>query len=30
VQGRFAVLQAEANAWLAAGALADTALENFK
>jgi outer membrane protein len=30
VQGRFAVLQAEANAWLAAGSLATAALENFK
>jgi outer membrane protein len=30
IQGRFAVLQAEASAWLAAGSLADVALENFK
>lgn len=30
IQGRFAVLQAEASAWLAAGSLADAALENFK
>ena len=30
VQSRFAVLQAEANVWLAGGALADRALENFK
>ena len=30
IQGRFAVLQAEATAWLAAGSLADAALENFK
>lgn len=30
IQGRFAVLQAEASAWLAAGALADAALETFK
>ena len=30
IQGRFAVLQAEVSAWLAAGSLADAALENFK
>lgn len=30
IQGRFAVLQAEASAWLAAGSLADAALDNFK
>ena len=30
IQGRFAVLSAEASAWLAAGSLADAALENFK
>jgi outer membrane protein len=30
IQGRFAVLQAEASAWLAAGSLADAAIENFK
>ena len=30
IQGRFAVLAAEASAWLAAGSLADAALENFK
>ncbi|MBP9946102.1 MAG: TolC family protein [Vicinamibacteria bacterium] len=30
IQARFAVLQAESSAWLAAGSLADTALENFK
>ena len=30
IQGRFAVLSAEASAWLAAGSLADVALENFK
>ncbi len=30
IQGRFAVLQAEASAWLSAGSLADAALENFK
>jgi outer membrane protein TolC len=30
IQVRFAVLQAEASAWLAAGSLADAALENFK
>jgi outer membrane protein len=30
IQGRFAVLSAEASAWLAVGALADAALENFK
>ena len=30
IQGRLAVLQAEASAWLAAGSLADAALENFK
>ena len=30
IQARFAVLQAEASAWLAAGSLADAALENFK
>jgi len=30
IQGRFAVLSAEASAWLAAGTLADAALENFK
>ena len=30
IQARFAVLQAESSAWLAAGSLADAALENFK
>lgn len=30
IQGSFSVLQAEASAWLAAGSLADAALENFK
>ena len=30
IEGRFAVLQAEASAWLSAGSLADAALENFK
>ncbi len=30
IQSRFAVLQAEATAWLAAGSLADAAVENFK
>lgn len=30
IQGKFAVLSAEASAWLAAGTLADAALENFK
>ncbi len=30
IQARFEVLRAEASAWLAAGSLADAALENFK
>jgi len=30
IQARFTVLQAEASAWLAAGSLADAAMDNFK